>query len=306
VRSQGLVLLSCCLLGGCLTQPLKPHSAGDLDRWLDAELIPGLSQALTTHPRLRQERFAVVQMRGDDIQPHIDGLTLELRRRITDALAANPGVRMAWRPNPDQHHHRRLRGADCVDPLRRGYFIGIDSMALGAGRWRLAVRILDTEDGGWVKGMSWVWQGRLDTARQQAARESREDELLRGLRVLPFAGGQPDLAAAYFANNLSCLLRQQGLSDRRVGVARSAADPPAVATLVSLLDNYLSRLHQVRITDRPGEADLVLRTELHRIDRDLYQIWVGLSPQGSTEHVAGIDTAAYLRLGPGPSGDPRH
>lgn len=291
------LLLSLLLLNGCVTQPLLPHSnKPGLDQWVEADLIPYLSQKLSTHPRLRGQSFTVVRMSGGDIQPSIDGLTLDLRHRLTDALADTPGVRMLWLPTREHRHHRRLRGADCGDSLRADYFIGIESDPQGDGRWRVAVRILDAREGTWISGLGQHWRGRLEPNQQQASQQVREDELLRGQRVLPFTAGQPDLAAAYFANNLSCLLRQQDLSESRLYVKPPENTLPQLATLASLLDNYLSRLHQVRITSRPQDADHLVNIEAHLIEPGLHQVWVSLQPKDSGEHVAGLDTAAYVSL----------
>ena len=299
--AMGMAAVLFLALGaGCVSNPtpayVQPHSSPALSQWVDNELAPHLRRLIGSHPRLQRQTFAVVRMAGGDIQPRIDGLTLDLRRRLTDAMAADPAVRMAWLPSADPRHHRRLSPADCADSLRADYFIGIESSAAPDGRRRIAVRLLDAKEGGWVDGLGASWRGRLQPGEERAMRESQDDELLRGLRVLPFTASQPDLTAAYFANNLSCLIRQRGLSEKRLHVVVPEQGPPQLNTAFALLDNYLSRLHQVRITRQPSAADYLVRAELHRIDDQLYQVWIGLEPRGSGEHVAGLDTAAYVRL----------
>jgi hypothetical protein len=291
-------LLAWLVLSGCAPQASRQMAtqSPSLDEWLQQHLTPYLADTIAHHPRLKNESFAVVRMSDGDIQPRIDGLTLALRRGITDRLAATPGVRMAWLPSSEHHHHHALQSADCGNPLRASYFIGIDSHAMPGDHWRVAVRLFDANEGTWVSGQSMAWHGRIQQQQQQASREIHEDELLRGLRMLPFTSDQADLAAAYFANNLSCLLRQRGLSESRIHVSAQSQHPAAIKTILALLDNYLSRLHQAHITDNPKQADYLLHAELHRIDGDLYQLWMALRPQHSGEHLAGLDTAAYVRL----------
>ncbi len=295
------LLLLAWLQSGCVSTPPSGTAtapAPTLDQWLDRQLAPYLASVIATHPRLRDETFAVVRMRGGDIQPRIDGLTASLRRRLTDTLAAAPGVHMAWLPSADARHHRKLQGADCADSLRADFFIGIESSAEPGGRRRVAVRLLDAADGSWVDGLGARWYGVLRPAQHAALATEEADELLRGLRMLPFTAAQPDLAAAYFANNLSCLIRQRGLSEARVHVPATQSGPPPLPTVIALLDNYLSRLHQVRVTRDEAKADYRIRPEAHRIAADLYQIWVALESRDADEQLAGLDTAVYMRIDP--------
>ena len=89
-------------------------------------------------------------------------------------------------------------------------------------QFRVSVRALDVQAGEWVSGFSRNWSGSLTSAELRALQERRTDESLRGLRVLPFSTGQTDLAAAYLANNLSCLLRQQDVEDLTIRVEKQA------------------------------------------------------------------------------------
>ncbi len=292
---------ACLLLAltACVSEPFRLESLygmGSLDHWVEWKLIPHLKSSLAEHPRLRNQPVTVVHMEEGVIQPRIDGLTRDLRRRITDALVRTPGVQVARLPGSEARHHRRLTGANCGDPLDTGYFIGIESVSLPGDRWRIAVRILDAREGAWVSGFGLDWKGRLNAEQRTSQVHSSEDELLRGLRVLPFRADQSDLAAGYFANNLSCLLRQRGLSESRIHLAPASKSPARLVTLVGLVDNYLSRLHQVQVVDRAKAADYLLESEIHPIDDGLYQLWFRLRERDSAGQVPGLDTAAYVQL----------
>ncbi len=298
IMLQGTLLLS---LAGCVSQPLRLESLshpGSLDFWLEWELIPYLKTQLAEHPRLRNQPIRVVRTQDGMIQARIDGLSRDLRRRITDALVRTRGIQLS-RGVAEPRHHRRLAGADCSDPLDKGVFISIESTARMDGRRHISVRILNAEENSWVSGFGMDWLGQLNPDQLRAETRSSEDELLRGLRILPFRGNQPDLAAGYFANNFSCLLRQRGLSESRIHVQQPAKSPASLATLIGLVDNYLSRLHQVQIVDQADKAHYLLESEAHALDGNLHQLWLRLRDKDKGIQVPGLDTSAYVRLDAG-------
>ena len=164
------------------------------------------------------------------------------------------------------------------------------------------MRALDVRAAEWVSGFGHTWSGALTPEELRVLQERRSDESLRGLRVLPFDSGQPDLAAAYLANNLSCLLRQQDTEEPVIHVEPLQAGEPRLRTLLGLIGNNLSRFREVRVTDNEAEANFLLRGEAHAVQPGLYQVWVVLHPAHSGEHLAGMDTAAYFRIRPAAPG----
>jgi hypothetical protein len=294
-------LLLLLLAAGCSQQPLRPGpGAGSaLHEWVDNSLAPYVSEQLGQHPRFRGEPVIVVRLDGDDIQPDIDGLTRSIRDQLMDSMLTTPGVNVPWQPQrqPAQHH-RRLDRVQCGRLRDASYFVGIEITRTATAQYRVAVRALDVQAGEWVSGFSQHWSGSLTTAELRALQERRTDESLRGLRVLPFSAGQPDLAATYLANNLSCLLRQQDADELKIKVEAHSIDDPQLGALLDLIGNNLSRYREVQVTDTGRQANFVLRGEAHRIQSDLYQVWVILHPKGSGMHLAGMDTSTYIRIPP--------
>ena len=47
-----------------------------------------------------------------------------------------------------------------------------------------------------------------------------------------------------------------------------------------------------------SEANFFLRGEAYEIQSGLFQVWVVLHPKNSGEHLAGMDTATYVRMQP--------
>ena len=298
-----LFILYLSLAAGCAYSPYYSlpvaGSEPTLQDWVTRELAPELARQLSEHPRFKGEPVILVKLVGPDVQPDIDGLTRSIREQILDTLLTTPGVRLPWQPQQNQEqHHRRLDQLDCTKIRDAHYFIGIEISPTASAQVRVSVRALDVQAGEWVSGFGKSWQGRLTPGEQRALQQRRTDESLRGLRVLPFSSGQPDLAAAYLANNLSCLLRQQDEEDLVVYVEALKSDQTALRTLLKLIGNNLSRYREVRVSDAKSEANFVLRGEAHKVQSGLYQVWVVLHPRRSNEHLAGMDTATYIRITP--------
>ena len=123
-----VVLLIWLGLSACAGQPqlheIDPDTGqSSLDFWLEKTLIPYLLQQFDQHPRFRGQPVLLVRMQGENVTPHIDDLTAQIRQKITDALLKRPGLDLAWRPafQPWKHYqgilvsskHQKLR---CLDP----------------------------------------------------------------------------------------------------------------------------------------------------------------------------------------------
>jgi len=294
-------ILGLLLAAGCNQSQLRPDQdkQSSLQAWADTELAAYVSQQLAQHPRFKGEPVIIVRLDGDDIQPDIDGLTRNIREQLMDSLLKTPGIHLPWQPQQRQaEHHRRLDRVQCGRRRDASYFIGIEIARTVGTQFRVSVRALDVKAGEWVSGFGHHWSGHLTGSELRALQVRRADESLRGLRVLPFSEAQPDLAAAYLANNLSCLLRQQDVEDLKIRVEPLASDQTQLRTLLGLIGNNLSRYQEVQVTDVDRQASFVLRGEIHMIQPGLYQVWVVLHPRESGMHLAGMDTATYIRIPP--------
>ena len=300
-RHTLFVLLPLLLLAGCSQNPLRAvqDTGSSLQDWVADELAPYVSQQLGQHPRFKGEPVIIVRLDGDDVQPDIDGLTRSLRDQLMDSLLQTSGVNVPWQPQQQPaQHHRRLDQLQCGRIRDASYYIGIEIARTATAQFRVSVRALDVRAGQWVSGFSQHWSGSLTAAELRALQERRTDESLRGLRVLPFSAGQPDLAATYLANNLSCLLRQQDVEDLKIKLVTPDSDLPRLRTLLRLIGNNLSRYREVQVTDTDRQANFFLRGETHEIQPGLYQVWVILQPRDSGMHLGGMDTATWIRIPP--------
>ena len=270
-----------------------------LDIWLEDTLIPYLVLQLGRHPRFKGQPVLLVRMRDDQVQPHIDDLTDQIRQKIMDALLNQPGLDLSWRPAIHPwRHHRSFEEVSCGDFRKAHYYVGIDcGLTKIEGRIYVKVRALNIVEQKWVAGFGKSWQGAPTAAQRAALDRVHPDAHLRGLRPLPFSDQQPDLMAAYLARNLSCLMQQGEEDDPVVFVNPVALNTPIVfQTTLALVEKYLARFREVEVTDDPTQANVTLVTEIHVIHQNLHQIWVAARYQQGAKYLPGAETEAYILI----------
>jgi hypothetical protein len=299
-----VVLLIWLGLSACAGPP-KPRendpAAGQpsLNFWLEKSLIPYLLQQFDQHPRFRGQPVLLVRIQGENVMPHIDDLTEQIRQKITDALLKRPGLDLAWRPSIQPwKHHQSLEDIACGDYSAVRYYVGID---IGLSRENrdlyVKVRALNLAEQKWVSGFGKNWQGTPTRKQLEALAREHPDEYLRGLRPLPFTDRQPDMLAAYLARNLSCLLRQGEADDLVVHVANPAPGVPHMfKTTLELVGRYLTRFREVEVTDDPNQANVIVVSAIHAIDQNLHQVWISARQRQGEKYLPGAETEAYVMI----------
>ncbi len=293
---------SMALLSACAAhlEPLMGDRRTELDQWVEDELVPYTVNELSSHPKFKGEPFLIVSMRGDTADASIDDLTKNIRRRMVDALLTTPGVELVWpaayRP---WQHFGEMADLPCGEFQRERYYIGLDvELSPFDDTLQVSVRALDLVENNWVAGFHHSWRGKPSEAQRDALSRRHPDENLRGLRASPFEDTEPDLLAAYFAQNLRCHLRHAAGAEETVIYAEQEAHGghPFLARALGLVPNYLSRFRETRITDDPAQATVSLASEVHVIHDDLHQVWVGVRDSRSGRYLPGSETEAYVRL----------
>lgn len=295
----GAVSLVYAALTGCATTGGGTRGSGDLDRWVDRELVPQVTKELSEHPRLKDQPFVIVAMHNDDTQPEIDALSGHIRQRLQDGLRNAPGAQLMWQPGRVRgQHHRSLEQVDCSGTLQQPALqVGIDSQISPlTGKLHVAVKAVDLRQGNWIAGFAHQWEGEATEPEAKALKIKATDEYLRGLRELPFEGNDADLLASYLAHNLSCVLRD--VKDTKIAIyVPIPADAPAFfVTAIHLLDNYLGRFNEVKIVETPENASFTLRSEAHNLSNGLYQVWASAVRVADQTVVGGAATSTYVRL----------
>lgn len=243
-----------------------------LERWLDRELIPHVTRQLSEHPRFKGETVLFVVMKDGTPAAISDTLTLSLRDRLLDAAVDKAGISIGWR----QREAPATAAACQKDQVH--YYIGVETSRELNGQFAVRVRALDIVQSEWVGGFGRQWSGYLTTPEHRAMRQRDTDALFLGTRDVPFAAGQNDLLASYLAHELACTLHRQLAGDYVIERTTSGDDPGALGGTVELIGNNLVRSRALALTADRQRSNAILSGKAHRIDGDLYQYWVSVTP----------------------------
>lgn len=282
------LLLSCAITGCSTTSSLK--------QWTNEELSPYLVKELGQHPRFKQQPLILVDMQGEQVEAQIDDLTTEIRGQIKNTLLESKGINLIWQSSGTAlQHHTRLQDIQCHAKQKSRYYIGFDLKPIN-DEFQLSVKALDPEQGSWVSGFGKTWQGSLTSSERRKLKKTHPDEVLRGLRPLPFTEQQMDLLANYLAKNISCLLQQGSLEGLTIYPEHNANQAAFINRTLVLVGNYLSRFNEVQIVSQPDKANIILKAQVHPIDKNLQQFWLIAEDKQAELHLKGVDTAAYVAL----------
>ena len=291
------------ILPGCVAvNPNSDHEGGrknaTLYEWVDKDLLPYLSRELSVNPYFKGRPFLIVPMREDEIEPNIDSLSSDIRRRLYDGLRRVRGVNLIWRPaQRPWEHHTSIKDIRCGELQPIEIYLGIEITQSPVNEnVRISLNALDITEERWVTGFGDTWEGIMSASELRAMNLIRPDEHLRGLRPLPFTSEQVDLAASYLARNLSCLFNESGDDIILYQESRDRAHMPEVALRVfDLVDNYLGKLSEVSVTESENKANIKFRREIKQITGNLYQIWIQNLSQDE-DQLRVKETEVYIQL----------
>ena len=125
--------------------------SGNLERWLDAEVLPPLTELLSKHPRFKGETIRVAGLTNGRPNQTSDQLTQALASALTHGLLKTSGVRIAWQEEPL---------APCALPRRLPYLLGIEVNRKGNRDYEVTVAMIDVEESVWVAGANYSFDGR--------------------------------------------------------------------------------------------------------------------------------------------------
>lgn len=280
-----LARLACAIL---LLSTAAAHGRDiDLDKWLDRELIPHVTEQLTQHPRFRGETILFVVLENDSPAPVTNSLALALRDRLLDAAVDMPGINVAWQQQP--------HADDSCHNDEPDYLVGMELLRDPDGGYRARVRAMDLVEGSRVSGFGLTWEGALSRRQLAAYRETATDPAFRGSREVPYTADQSDLVARHLSHALSCQIFS-GLDDDYV-LALGAAeteDAPLAGT-IELAARNLDASNAVVLTTNATRATARVDGKAHRIAGALHQYWLSITPLGD----GGIDSlsaSVYVRM----------
>jgi hypothetical protein len=275
---------------------LPQAALGDeLGQWFERDLVPYVIEQVTTLPRFRDETLRFVVMVDDRPQSEGTALALHLRDRLRDAVSAQPGVRVAWQGDqPGVGLAAGTAPLDCTS-AEADYFIGIELDESSRGRVRIRVRALDIAERSWVNGFAREWEGSVNAAEFRLLRQYVADPTFRGERDAPWQDTEIDLLAAQLAWELGCRLLRQTDAEYLVTGAGPADDATSTTALVELVTNNLAGIRALQLAN--GDiANARIGGKAHRIDDDLYQYWVTITPTDPSSDMTALSADAYVRI----------
>jgi len=273
--------------------------ASGLKTWTEQELSPYLVKELTQHPTFKNEPIILVDIKGEQVESKIDQLTASIRDQMFNTLLENKGVNLIWQASTQGlQHHQRLQDLQCDATQKARFYIGFDLKAIPNNEYEFSVKALDPIEGRWVDGFGKTWQGRLSADEIKQLDIYQTDDILRGLRPLPFTEQQMDLLANYLAKNVSCLLQQSTTDNIIIYAENNKRQGAFMENTLALIVHYLSRFNTVQVVSNPDIANISLRLQSHKIDQALHQMWLVIEDKQTHENVRGMDTVAYVNLSP--------
>ena len=231
------------LLSACLGHAASSSETA-LGRWLDSVAAAKLGTTLSNHPRFKGETIRIVAM--DDGVP--SAVSTELTETIAKALRrkllGHAGVRIAWDAGSDREY------ANCRIVPPANYFLGIELAAVGGGRHRLDLAMVDVHEAVWVSGSSYTWEGRLSRSERRAAtRESVQSDPGKAWDPLPI--GRTDAVSSALTRNLSCT-NPDGIEG--TVYFKKSSDDPKIERVANAVDGKLAILPLVSFTTDEANA----------------------------------------------------
>jgi hypothetical protein len=266
----------------------------DLGTWLNKDLLPYVSEQLTTHPRFKGELVRFVVFKNGNPAPTSDALAESLRNQLANSVIDVPGIRVGLsytsaNTNPDN------AAIDCNQDAVH-YYIGLEVSEAGKGKYKVELRALDLEDRNWVAGFAKAWRGALSKSERRAFRRTASDQSFRGQRTVPFSAAQPDLLAAYLARELGCALLRQVSGPYLVTLEHDDDQTTILHSVAELVSNNLAGYRALQVAADADRPNAILRGKAHFVDDGLFQYWITVAPTDASLELPPVAASAYVSL----------
>ena len=265
----------------------------DLNQWIAEELTPYITGQLTTQPRFKNESVRFVVFSGDDLQSASNKLALGIRDQLRDAMAGEKDLNILWLQEAGQStDNTRI---DCTRDSA-AYYIGIDVFEAGDGLLSVNVKALDVVDGSWVAGFSRSWKGYPNANQRRSFDRYASDPTFRGMRGAPFDESQLDLLAAFLARDLGCALLSQTNGEYVVFEGSDGGNTGEEGAMIELVGNNLADYKAIQFSTDVDDANAMIEGNAHRIDANLYQYWITITPNSKNSDLSTLSASAYIRI----------
>lgn len=269
-----VILLTVVMLTGCANtgsqhSTTKVNHNNELVYWIDNQLIPYMTQTLSTHPKFTGSPILIVGLESGQINNEIDTLTKDIREHLMTQLIGQPGIHMVRRQiDYQKNHHRSMTDVSCDVDVDAKYIIGLElKQSSITDGYNLHVKAAATDNPDqWVTGFSQTWRGNLTAKQLKASSNVQPDNYLKGLRDLPFNNDEKDLLAQYMAHNLTCVLAQSGHSNLNIFIDANQLTPE-YRDILKMTGNMLNRFNDIQLTFDHNKADAVLEFDIIKLNQ---------------------------------------
>ncbi len=259
-----------------------------LDVWTDRELIPHITETITSHPRFKGETLMFVVLANNEPAPVSNTLALDLRDRVLESAIDTPHVRIAWQQRP--HASKGCR-EDRVD-----YLIGLELARELSGQYAVTLRALDVAEQNWVGGFGKSWRGRLNARELSLWRATAADPAFLGTRDVPYAANQVDLIAQHLSHQLACDIHGSFKDDFVVALDAGDADTEPLGSAVTLAARNLDQQNALALTSEPDSANAEMHGKAHSISGTLHQYWLSITPTSKAADLDSLSRSVYVNL----------
>ena len=131
---------------------------GSLGAWLEREASPKLVEMLVRHPRLKGQRLKIMGIEDGNPVALSNKLGADIKDQLTQDLLTQTGIRLVF----DER-------AGC-NPDKTRLVLGIVTQRHDSSRHRITIAMVDVEEGLWLGGANFSWNGRLTDSQRLAFR----------------------------------------------------------------------------------------------------------------------------------------
>ncbi|MEM9741520.1 MAG: hypothetical protein AAF918_02425 [Pseudomonadota bacterium] len=165
---------------------------GELGLWLKQSVAPALVERVGSHPRFSGSTIELVALDGDQPTDTTNRLIAGMHDYLRHRLLEQSRARIAWQ-----------RSNDCERERPSVYLLGVGVRRLSGNRYQVRIGALDPEEGVWLPGTSFRWQGLLSTADRRLLRDRYRDGTA-GSRTLPLPLDDAAAVSNAFVAQLRC------------------------------------------------------------------------------------------------------
>jgi len=265
------VIVGSVLALAALAPPVfaRSQTAGNLSRWLSADVVPELSALFSRHPRYQGQRIEIVGNTDS-------GLTEAIGSVLSDTLAGQGAIALvgSGRSAMAQTASASIDQLACVDASQSDYLLKVTAGLEEAAGARVHLVLMDASAGA-AQISHWQWRGELSPAERQQFESAATTA--NGSLTAPWSDGDIAAAAAVRSRDFACALRPQ--IHHRLGLQwlQEPGLPVLFADIANISRHKLGGFRELGISD--VQPDYTVSMRLERFQGDIWQMWLTGTPR---------------------------